>query len=235
MEQHHPDVYVLTDGSGHTGTSRLDRTTGVLRNAASPPGSVYGKYTDRRFYEAILGGDVTLFTDLALDLADALARKQVSVVASDAAEGYNPSHDICRYVSEAAVRLAQSQTDRRIDAYDFLLVGPPDAPDPPPNTLRLVLDDAALNRKIAAAHAYSEIAGDVEAALRAHGREAFRVETLRPAVPALNIAEDAETPYYERYGEKQVAAGHYREVLKFRDHVLPIAIALAELPAPATR
>jgi hypothetical protein len=35
-----------------------------------------------------------------------------------------------------------------------------------------------------------------------------------------------EVPYYETYGEQRVAAGAYDRVLRFREHLLPLADAL---------
>ena len=35
-----------------------------------------------------------------------------------------------------------------------------------------------------------------------------------------------EAPSYERHGEERVAAGVYREALRFREHVLPVQDAL---------
>ena len=35
-------------------------------------------------------------------------------------------------------------------------------------------------------------------------------------------------PYYETYGERQVAAGRYQQVLRLEEHVLPLARALAD-------
>ena len=37
----------------------------------------------------------------------------------------------------------------------------------------------------------------------------------------------AAPPYYETYGEQQVAAGRYPQVIRLGEHVAPIAAALA--------
>lgn len=90
------------------------------------------------------------------------------------------------------------------------------------------LDDPALERKLAAANAYSEITGDVQSALGEMGAEAFCTECLRPVGCSLTNAGLAEyPPFYERYGEKQIAAGHYERVLRYREHVAPLIEALA--------
>lgn len=57
----------------------------------------------------------------------------------------------------------------------------------------------------------------------------FRVEWLR-FVAAEGFAPSRrgvrERPFYEAYGKRQVQAGHYRCVLRYREHVLPLAAAL---------
>ena len=35
------------------------------------------------------------------------------------------------------------------------------------------------------------------------------------------------TPFYETHGEKQVIAGHYGEVIRYREHIEPLADALS--------
>lgn len=36
----------------------------------------------------------------------------------------------------------------------------------------------------------------------------------------------AETPFYERHGEKQVAEGYYDQVIRYREHMLALAEGL---------
>ena len=232
LERERPEVFVLTDGSGSTGESRVSSTAETLRRAGARQGSVFGRFSDRELYEVILEGQVEVLTGLARELADAFSERRVERVAADAIEGFNPSHDICRLVTDTAVALARRRTGRAIDSYDFLLEGRPDAG--PVNgssgVLRLELEDGALDRKLAAARAYPEMADEVERALAGHGTEAFRTECLRPADPEADVeALIADPPYYERYGERQVAAGRYPRVLRFREHFLPLARALREL------
>jgi hypothetical protein len=37
---------------------------------------------------------------------------------------------------------------------------------------------------------------------------------------------DGEAPFYERHGARRVAEGRYRTVIRYREHVRPIAAAL---------
>lgn len=236
LERARPRVFVLTDGSGHTGISRLASTTAVLERAGAMPGSIYGRLSDRDLYRAILGGDVDLFAALADELAEALDQAAIEEVVGDAVEGFNPGHDVCRLWINAALRLAER--GRRIGNFEFPLEGRPEECPPEDRTeaIRLELDEDALDRKLQAALAYPEMAAEVERALAHHGRAPFAVECLRPVRYGLEIGGRFEhPPYYESYGERQVAAGIYRQVLRFRDHMAPLAEGLGRSAARADR
>jgi len=232
LERERPEVFVLTDGSGSTGRSRVPSTAGILPRAGARPGSVFGRFSDRALYEVMLEGRIEVLTGLVHEIAGAWTETDVETVVADAIEGFNPSHDICRLVTDAAVALAHRRTGRSIDSYEFLLEGRPDAlpANGASGVLRLELDDAALERKLAAARSYPEMAYEVERACERFGTEAFRVECLRPADPEADVEALIEAPPgYETYGERQVAAGRYSRVLRFREHFLPLARALREL------
>jgi hypothetical protein len=151
----------------------------------------------------------------------------VECVVGDAVEGFNPAHDVCRLMVNGAVELLRRQTGRDVRNYEFLLDGPPEADRPGSVVIRL--DEAALERKLAAAHDYAEMRAEVDAALGRYGRQAFATECLGPATatpPTMRFEE--ELPYYERYGEKRVREGRYAEIIRYRDHVLPVAVAIAD-------
>lgn len=225
-----PHAFVLTDGSGRAGRSRLPSTTKVLRQVGARRGELYGRLTDAEAYRAVLDHDCKMFVGLARELAGALVRHRIDYVAGDAAEGYNPSHDVCRLLINAAVRMAGRERGAEIGNFDFPLTGRPGActEGSCEEAPCLHLDDRTFERKLAAARSYPEMAAEVEAAFAAHGVESFRVESLRPVTP--EAAEEffgaGRQPYYEQYGERQVAAGHYEHVIRLRQHVLPIADAL---------
>jgi hypothetical protein len=234
LELQRPLVFVLTDGSGGRGEARIESTAALLSATGARAGSIFGRASDRQIYDALLAGHTGFFTGLAEELAAALLLAGIETVVGDAVEGYNPTHDVCRMVVDAAVRLASAAGKGAIANYDFVLAATPGAC---PEGLRdaavwLRLDEAALQRKLAAARGYPEMRREVDAALARFGLAAFGTECLRP-VPAEGHASCAATPYYEEYGEQQVAAGVYREVLRYREHVLPVAAALAQLGARA--
>src|SRR5205823_28552 len=69
-----PLVFVLTDGSGRSGKSRLPSTSRILEQVEAVSGCIYGRLTDAQIYSAMLNVDVDCFVGLAAELADALMR-----------------------------------------------------------------------------------------------------------------------------------------------------------------
>lgn len=230
MELAHPLVCVLTDGSGHTGQSRLASTTRLLAQSGARPGSIYGRFKDAEVYAAILDNNTEFFIELAEELGEALAREAVEYVVGDAIEGYNPLHDLCRSVINAAVELVNSVKPTQIANFDFLVVGQPEdsrSGEPGAQGVLLRLDEVALARKLAAAKLYLELSEDVGRMTSEAGGAALQLESLRPVVGALRgDGHIQEPPFYERYGEKQVAQGYYRRVIRYRGHILPLVDAL---------
>lgn len=247
-----PRVFVLTDGSGRSNVPRIDSTSRLLSSVGAARGPIYGRLSDAELYAAILDHDFPLFKGLADELAASFAADRVEVVAGDAAEGGHPGHDACRLLVNAAVRMAERETGRAIANFDFPLVARPDdcPAEARPAATWLRLDDETFARKIRAALDYPEVTAEVEAAFSGAGSvamqanpdlaarsrintdgmnsETFRTECLRPVAPGADSAGafDDEPPFYEQYGERQVAAGVYERVLRYREHILPLAEAL---------
>lgn len=225
IEKHHPIYCCLTDGSGGAAASRLHSTTQLLGTVGASIGPIYGRYPDTEVYRLLLDGRVDVFVAMAEELAATFANAGVNCVAGDAVEGFNPAHDVCRLIVNGAVQILRQRTGRDVRNYEFLLDGPPDVNHPGSVVVRL--DEPALERKLAAAHRYTEMRGEVEAAIGRYGRQAFAIECLRPAtISSPTLRFEAELPYYERYGEKRVKDGRYSEIIRYRDHVRPVAVAL---------
>ena len=225
IEKYQPIYCCLTDGSGGAATSRLASTTRLLNNVGASIGPIYGRYADKEIYRLLLERRADVFVALSQELASALEQAGVDCVAGDAVEGFNPAHDICRLIVDGAVEILRRRTGREVRNYDFLLDGPP-AP-PRPGSIVVQLDEAALQRKLAAATAYPEMRTEVESALGRYGPRAFATECLGPAATRLHTSRfEQEPPYYERFGESRVTDGRYSEVVRYRDHVRPVAMAI---------
>src|SRR6266700_3773669 len=121
VEMVRPVVFVLTDGSGRLGQARLPSTTRILDQTGASRGSFYGRLTDGQAYSAILNFDFSVFIELARELARFMVDDAVDYVVGDAAEGYNPTHDVCRLVIGAAVALVGRHRGQRPASYDFPL------------------------------------------------------------------------------------------------------------------
>lgn len=227
LEIMRPAVFVITDGSGRSGRSRLPSTTRILDQVGASRGSFYGPVTDSAAYAAILNHDFDFFSGLMRGLARYLIEERVSYVAGDALEGYNPTHDVCRLVIGAAVEMVYRATGRAVENFEFLLTGRPDNRGAPVDdqTIRLDLDDDAFARKMAVARSYVELESEVNEALTLNRPGAFRVECLR-RVANRPPAFASDKPYYEQYGEQQVSSGHYYQVIRYREHLMPLGEAL---------
>ncbi len=250
LETKRPITCILTDGSGRTNHSRLDSTTRVLEAAGCFRGPIYGFMTDQDLYASVLNFHHARFVELVDELATLLVREQIDCIAGDAEEGYNPAHDICRLLINGAVGLANNSCRQPIQNLDFTLIGAPEQCAGPfgRDAMHVRLDERALARKLAAARNYPELQGEVTAALAGAGSlglqqhpdlaghagvrfatanaDLFAVECLRQ-VATRSIARDAPKPFYELYGERQVTAGHYTRVLRYRKHMLPLAEAIS--------
>jgi hypothetical protein len=217
MERVRPLVAVLTDGSGATGIPRVDESRALLTRAGARPAATFGTLTDRDAYAALMASDAEPFLREVEGLTSALHAESARAVVVDAAEGYNPVHDVCHWLGRAAVTRAR-RSGSPIDLFELDLISHPDGTG---DGLRIHLDDAAFARKMDATTRYSALRAEAESAFDRYGHEAFRVEFLRrvngaPPPPASWV------PYYEEVGEARVRAGRYPSVLRYGTHVKPV-------------
>ncbi len=222
LERTRPFVSVLTDGSGSHGVPRLDETTCLLDESGATRDTVYGCFTDAEAYAHLMARDNTPFVEAAYRLSQSFEHHGITAVLADAAEGYNPVHDICRGIAEASVTLCGPRAPL---LYELDLVGHPNGSGP---GIRLTLDDRAFARKLHAVSHYTALTAEATAAFDRHGTEAFRTEFLRRSTPGVLLPPD-HVPYYERVGHERVGQGRYRSVLRYGEHVRPVLAALLAL------
>ena len=228
LERTRPGVVVLTDGSGAAGESRLDDSRALLGQAGARPAEMFGPLTDREAYAALMAADPTPFLTCVNALADTLLTDGVRAVLVDAAEGYNPVHDVCHWIGRAATIRAR-QFGARIELFELDLVSHPDLPG---EGLRLLLDDQAFARKLEATSRYASLKAEAEAAFDRYGQDAFRIEFLRRVIDG-PAPLPSWIPYYEEVGEARVRAGRYASVLRYGSHVKPVIDGLLESVQPA--
>lgn len=159
-------------------------TTRLLNRTGATASRLYARFTDRAIYAAILDRSRDPILGLLEEMTAIIVQGGFLQVVSDAAECYNPAHDLSESLVAASVALARVASKREIAHYCFPLVGPPDRP--PGGTaarsqaIRIDLDQAALDRKLAAAREYQELALDVSQMLEDYGVAAFSHEWLFP-------------------------------------------------------
>jgi hypothetical protein len=225
-----PIVGVLTDGSGHGADSRLELSRAECGRAAARISSWFGVATDSEIYQAILEHDVQFFVGLSDALATLLIDEAIDCVAGDATEGYNPTHDVCRLLIDRAVRVAFGA--RALTNFEFPLMNARGPLDAHAQAVHVDLSPPELALKVDACRSYAAAAGgtllaEVATMLGEQDESTLSREYLTPvaAGSAVNYAAGYQ-PFYERYGEQQVAAGRYRVVIRYGEHILPIARAL---------
>ncbi len=228
MSEYRPRVYVVTDGSGGHGASRVPSTSRLIRGLGAQPGEIFGLVSDAEIYRAILERDCSLFLHIVDTMTSSFLRNTIDFVAGDATEGFNPAHDICRVLVNAAVLMAQRATGQVIANYEFCLAERPQNSQDLHGSrcLHFGLDDSLLNRKLNAAEAYVELRDEVRQGIAAFGKEYFRVECLRKISGLRSPGPDSGKPFYETWGEERVSKGKYESVIRLKEHMWPISEAI---------
>ena len=232
LKDRKPLVLILTDGAGHGEEPRTDLSRSLVAEAGAKCGDIFGQVPDQRLYRAILELDFDFFLNLSNTLATSLELAETDWVPGDSVEGYNPAHDLCRSMIDRAVRTIRDRTGRDIDNFQFPLVGHPAAWSAHTGAFCHRLGEAELKDKIAMVRRYADSAGgilvaEVEEAMATFGERIFADEWFSPASATANsLPFESEPPFYEKHGEARVAAGHYKYVIRYKDHIAKIALAL---------
>ena len=219
-----PRVIVLTDGSGHGNDGRIGSTARVVSEAAAVRGGLFGEHTDRAVYAALLAHDTGFFLRTTERIAAELTRNAIDFVTGDAIEGYNPVHDVCRMMTNAAVRMAR-RAGRVVANFDFFLVRPHDQVCTTAGAIVKSLGEDELRRKLAIARSYPELASEVEKRIGEPNASALAVEGFRPA----DHPNEVDTVFYDTYGRQRVRDGIYSVAVTYEAHVRPIEELLLRL------
>jgi hypothetical protein len=218
-----PVLHVLTDGSGPSSAPRLEGMSQMLNAVdGARRGAIFGRLSDADAYAMILEGNTPLLLSVVTDLATELRRRRSTMILSDAAEGYNPVHDLCRLIAGAATEIA----DSGVRQYEYAVVDRPDSFDPAgADVLHLDLDDVTFAAKMETTRRFAPVLPDVEELLTRHGPEAYRHEVFRRVIDWTDLGTGV--PEYERFGEMRVAAGRYARVIRKKEHIVPLRDALS--------
>lgn len=222
-----PRIYILTNGSGGA-ASRLSSTERVLQGSSATLGEIFGQFSDAEIYQVILTEKTATLLQMVDRLAASFVQHGIDFVAGDATEGFNPTHDICRALVNAAVAVAEQATNRPIANYEFCLTEWEqhcrEVHDY--RCWHVHLEDALLHKKLKAAQDYTELRGEIQQAIASKGKEYFRMECLKKVIQPFPELVALSKPYYETFGEKRVAEGKYASVIRYDQHMLPILKAI---------
>ena len=229
IERERPLVLVLTTGSRNgTDRSRVAASERLARTLGAESGPVFGAHLDREVYGWAMDGRPEPFVTLAETLAEVFLRRRPRQVVVDSWQLYNVVHDLWHLTVRSAAAMASRRLGREIACCDYPVVPQGTGMPPPgPQQFAIELTAAEVARKLALARAFPGIAGDVAEVVRDGGMTFLASETLHAVRPIAELIPPAAAkPLYESFGEDRVAAGLYKDVLRWR-HVAPIVERLS--------
>jgi hypothetical protein len=214
-----PSVFILTDGAGRAGESRLHFSRACVGATGAKLAPTSGALTDREWYAALLKGDHSPFSRVARLMLDAARRTRAKLIVSDAWDGYNPMHDAACSIAAAVCKVLRG------DGQAVAHLSVPAVGAPPQNpAVTLDLDAAAIARKEEAFSAYHPLRNEIALArATSHFRMAEERFYGTPSGPAFGAP-----PSYERTSQKRVRMRAYAEPLTFRRHFAPTMQRMAE-------
>jgi len=165
----------------------------------------------------IMERNSALLLSLVTELAEQLERDRPAIIVGDAAEGYNPVHDLCRLIAGSAIAMAGVSTKQ----LEYAVVNHPHSFE----EIAIDLDAAEYAAKMESARGEAALLTDIDELLARHGADVYRREALC-RVADWTALGGGESPLYERHGEERVAAGRYTKVIRRREHMLPLRDAL---------
>tara|TARA_R110000850_G_scaffold27268_9_gene77133 strand:- start:200 stop:970 length:771 start_codon:yes stop_codon:yes gene_type:complete len=215
--------YCVSDGAGATGVSRHQLCHQALVDEGHDGYvNLESIISEPTLFSSILESDDTPWIELVSALRRHIDEFQPDILLCDGYEGYNPVHDLTAFCALNSSRQLPSVT---IPLTKETVEQGKAHPDD------LTVD--ADSKMAAAKRAYAlklqsripEIPQD-DLSLTSYST---RSETFRhQKSPTLDLEafEFAQTPFYEKHGDRRVAEGKYTERIGFRSHVKPLMRAI---------
>jgi hypothetical protein len=227
IKKYKPDVFILTDGSGSSNFSRIHQSIKLLDSLGAKFQNSIKVFTDKELYNIVLEQNLSEISTYMESLKDIVIKNEYDVIVGDALEGFNPTHDICRYLINGILSaISSDDNSKTILNYDFVLDSAPNNVSIHDNVggVSLKLSEEEFCMKMEAAMNYPELKYEVETAINKYGKEVFLWESFGK-VSDLNEISNWNTlkPYYEEYGETRVKEGSYSTIITFEKHIKPIA------------
>lgn len=240
VQRNTPHVVVLTNGDGSIGQPRLADTQQLLEQAHVQLRSDWVRpVADSVVYQALLEGDASVFQIWLEQLTRAGLDGQFDTVVADGAEGYNPTHDLCRALANRLVHRLEC-AGRKIHSLEFPLVGHPSDPERHLQAeVEVTLSAMELENKLAVMKEYATrssavLTRELQTMLDTYGTQAFGKECLyRASTTPYEANELPETrPFFELAGEERYRAGIYKQVIR-AEHLRQMVQASQAIPSKA--
>lgn len=224
LNEHKPHVIFLTTGSGNNDQPRINGSVDLVSSLGLQVFTPFEPFTDREIYTLIMTGEFERFTKVKDALKTFIELHNIDRIVGDALEGFNPSHDLCRYIINGCVQ--DLNGSHNLENYDFLQdeVFRNSQAEIHTSDIVLKLNNDEMEAKLAACKKYSELKFEVDRFFEAYGADFFKLEYFRHITDTLTFSNwQGEQPFYEIHGRKRVKEGIYKKALLYNDHMLPIA------------
>lgn len=217
-----PEVVMLTHGDGSIGQPRLADSLAVLTALGVRLRADWiSAVSDQAIYQALLGQGPSPLDGWLERLSERALAAGVTTVVADEAEGYNPTHELCRVLANRLCERLR-RGGHEVDNLEVPLVGHPcDPARRAQMRVEVTLSPAQAAWKIGQMCDYARrcspvLEAEVRKMLDDFGAEAFATECLYAA--RRTVYEDDrlpdEKPAFERFGEARHAAGIYPHVIR---------------------
>jgi len=255
LQKAKPYLFLLTDGTSRNNPCTREHTRRLLPPAYnerketffdladySKPEGEGRNMKDVYIYTELLAGRVYFFEYYTKFIAGLFVEKKIDYVVADASEGNHVIHEMCRIMTDAAIKHVKKITGRTIINYEYAVTKPYND-GISEDCIQIELDDEARMGKINAIANYhpcilSELRpnlaldqniilqlrdmptgmDEVKKMIEQVNPEFFRKEYIRPYI----YVEPSEKPFYETHGEKLVSQGIYTEAITYEKHIKPI-------------
>ncbi|MBL4616499.1 MAG: hypothetical protein JKY46_02305 [Robiginitomaculum sp.] len=217
-------ILYLSDASASTGQQRLQQSGDLLQDYGLQTLDSTMAIPDIEIYLALMSKDQTWLSYFYHKLRFILQKEQPSLIITDAAEGYNPVHDLCHFLTLAAVRANKlpvkimvtplTEHPHELDGHEIT------------NCMVLDMNHKQSQIKTSAMNAYAKTAGgqlanEAKAMEAEFGTAVNTREILRPPISLSDYFNrySKHKPHFEHYGEQRVQSKKYKEILRLHPHL----------------
>lgn len=184
---------------------------------------------DQNIYSSLLGRSESPIFKWIETLTSRCIAENVDTIVADSAEGYNPSHDLCRILANTlSSRL--KEMGRPVLNLEFPLEGPPisaSGQDRVHTQVNLSQQETREKIKLALNYAKctsSTLYEEIKTMLQRYGENAFATEIIYAAQTTCyeNGMLPRSPPHFEQVGSAKQKAGIYSDVIR-AEHLLRIS------------